>query len=238
MSSKQSVLKTSIQAAVLGSVLLALQAGAWAGPFLVKPYLQLGSAPALDALSLLWHGPDQDGAWSVAVRAAVGENGERVVQPTWIRVAVPGVEPHRVYTAVLRPLVPGAPFTYQVRLDGKPVFQSGASARKGAGEPTRVAVMGDLATGNEPPKAIAWQLRRQRPDLVVVPGDIVYQDGRITEYRNYFFPVYNADQDSPAVGAPLLRSTLFVGVLGNHDVGERGPRHPCNVDPDGLAYYL
>jgi len=222
MSLDRSLLSLATGALTLGSLLAAPQAVVWgqpaaAGPFLVKPYLQLGGVPAVDALSLLWHGPDQDGAWSVAVKPAGPESVERVIRPTWIRIAVPGVEPHRVYTALLRPLAPGA-FSYEVRLDGKPVFQSEAGAPKGPGQPMRVAVLGDLASGNEPPKAIAWQLHRQRPDLVVVPGDIVYQDGRITEYRKYFFPVYNADQGGPAAGAPLLRSTLFVGVLGNHYV--------------------
>jgi predicted phosphodiesterase len=218
---------------------LEAQSAAPAEPFLVKPYLQLGStAPSLDSLSLLWHAPDQDGAWSVAVKPAGRPNGEQVIQPTWVRVAVTGVEPHRVYTALLRPLVPGAAYSYRVLLDGKPVFQGEAGARKGPGQASRVAVMGDLATGKQPPKAIAWQLYRQKPDLVVVPGDIVYEDGRISEYRRNFFPVYNADENSPTVGAPLLRNTLFVGVLGNHDVGERGPKYPFTKDPDGLAYYL
>jgi len=225
-----------IIAATLGSGLVSLPA---AEPFLVKPYLQLGSsAPALDSLSLLWHGPDRDAAWSVAVRPAAQEDREILIQPTWVRVVVAGVEPHRVYTAVLRPLRPGARFAYRVLLDGQPVFQGEARARQGPGTPSRVAVMGDLATGNPPTRAIAAQLYRQRPDLVVVPGDIVYEDGRISEYRRNFFPAYNADRSGPESGAPLLRSTLFVGALGNHDVGERGPRFPHTKDPDGLAYYL
>jgi predicted phosphodiesterase len=221
-----------------GICLLLLQAALWgqAEPFLVKPYLQLGSAaPSLDSLSLLWHGPDQDGAWTVLLKAA-GE--ARTLQPSWVRVAVPGVAPHRVYTALLRPLAPGAAFSYQVLLDGQPVFQGQASARKGPTEATRVAVVGDLAHPNPKAKVIAWQLYQQRPDLVLVAGDIVYEDGRIPEYRRLFYPVYNADEPGPETGAPLLRGTLMVGALGNHDVGERGPRHPYTKDPDGLAYYL
>jgi predicted phosphodiesterase len=242
---KQFFINQIVWPVLLGFALLLLPAAAWSQtaasvePFLVKPYLQLGSAaPALDSLSLLWHAPDEDRAWSVAVKPAGQENGEQMLPATWVRVAVAGVEPHRIYTAVLRPLAPGARFAYRVILDGKTVFQGEAGARKGPGEPTRVAVMGDLATGKEPPKAIAWQLYRQKPDLVVVPGDIVYEDGRISEYRRNFFPVYNADQNSAEAGAPLLRSTLFVGALGNHDVGERGPKFPYTKDPDGLAYYL
>jgi 3',5'-cyclic AMP phosphodiesterase CpdA len=206
-------------------------------PFLVPPYLQLGSAPAPDALSLLWHAADLDADWSVEVQSAAGP-ALGVIRPTWVRVAVPTVAPHRVYTAVLRPLTPGAAFSYRVMLDGKPVFTAQATARKGPGQPQRVAVMGDLAMAGPAPRAVAWQLHRQRPDLLVVPGDIVYQDGRISEYRTHFYPVYNAETDAAGAGAPLLRSTLTVAALGNHDVGERGPLHPFATDPDGLAYYL
>jgi predicted phosphodiesterase len=87
----------------------------------------------------------------------------------------------------------------------------------------------------EPARAMARQWSLQGPDLVLLPGDLVYQDGRIREYRRFFFPVYNG---GGAAGAPLMRGTPFVAVLGNHDVGERGPRHPHAVDPDSMAYYL
>lgn len=204
-------------------------------PFLAEPYLQLGSAPAADALTLVWHGPDRDQAW--AVRVAAGRRSF-TVRPAWERVAVATVEPHRVYSALLRPLPPGALFRYRVILDGRPVFRARARARKTAAQSQRVAVLGDLVDGHAPPRAMAAQVFRHRPDLVVVPGDIVYQDGRIPEYRRNFFPVYNAGRGDAATGAPLLRSTLFVAALGNHDVGERGPRHPHADTPDGMAYYL
>ncbi len=237
MAKGRTVFQRWIMAMLLASGLLAW-GQAPAEPFLVKPYLQLGAVPALDALSLLWHAADQDAAWSVILRPA-GQGGQVLeLRPTWVRVAVPSLDPHRVYTALLRPLRPGAAFSYQVMRDGQPVFQGAAKARQGAGSPSRVAVLGDLATAGPATRAIASQLYKQRPDLVVVPGDIVYEDGRISEYRRNFFPVYNADQDGPALGAPLLRGTLFVGALGNHDVGERGPRFPYTKEPDGLAYYL
>ncbi len=202
---------------------------------LVQPYLQLGGAPAADALSLLWHAPDREADW--AVELTCGEGPARSLRPTFVRVAVPTVAPHRVYTAVLRPLEPGAAFAYRLLLDGKPVFHGAGRARKGPGQPQRVVVAGDLAMGTEAPRRVARQFQRMHPDLVVVPGDLVYQDGRISEYRRKFYPVYNAGGD-PAAGGPLMAGTLFVAALGNHDVGERGPRHPQAADPDALAYYL
>lgn len=207
-------------------------------PFLVKPYLQLGRLPAPDALTLVWHGPDQTGPWMVQVRPLHTWGWGQQIAATGVRVAVPTVAPHRVYQTVLRPLTPGSRFEYRILLRGRLVFQAEAGAPKAPGDSVRVAVAGDLATGGPGPIAIACALARQKPDLVVIPGDMVYQDGRISEYRRHFFPVYNADKADSAVGAPLMRSTLFVGVLGNHDVGERGPKHPFAVDPDSFAYYL
>jgi len=69
---------------------------------------------------------------------------------------------------------------------------------------------------------------------VMIPGDIVYGRGRVSEYRENFWPIYNADQASPDVGAPLLRSTLFLAAPGNHDIANRD----LEKYPDGLAYFL
>jgi 3',5'-cyclic AMP phosphodiesterase CpdA len=95
-------------------------------------------------------------------------------------------------------------------------------------------VFGDCAAGTAGQKAIAYQAYRARPDFVFIPGDIVYARGRISEYRDLFFPVYNADDASPGISAPLLRSTLFLAAPGNHDIAT------TNLDqyPDGLAYFL
>ena len=56
---------------------------------------------------------------------------------------------------------------------------------------------------------------------MVITGDIVYYKGRIAEYLDKFFPIYNAGRAVADVGAPLLRSTLFLVAPGNHDLIER-----------------
>jgi hypothetical protein len=73
----------------------------------------------------------------------------------------------------------------------------------------------------------------QRPDFLFITGDIVYSRGRIAEYRQKFFPVYNADKPSADGGAPLLRSVLFIAAPGNHDIANRN----LGENPDGLAYF-
>ncbi len=216
------------------------------GAFLVKPYLQLGDAPAVGAaerMTLLWHAGDEDAPWSVEVRPAAtqaagqtaGDGGWRKADaPAMRRVAVPGIEPHRVWSATLTGLAPGTEFDYRVLKAGKPVFAARARARKGPGQPYRFVVFGDCAAGTDDQKAVAYQTYLAKPDFVFITGDIVYSNGRISEYRTKYFPVYNADQPSADAGAPLLRSTLFVAAPGNHDILNRD----LDKFPDGLAYFL
>jgi uncharacterized repeat protein (TIGR01451 family) len=59
-------------------------------------------------------------------------------------------------------------------------------------------------------------------DFILNTGDNVYNVGSEDSYRDFFFPVYNSDQDSNETGAPLLRSRLFFPVAGNHDLGSTG----------------
>ena len=63
---------------------------------------------------------------------------------------------------------------------------------------------GDGGANTPEQKAIAYRAFQEKPDFVMIPGDIVYARGRVSEYRDKFWPVYNADQASPSVGAPLL----------------------------------
>jgi len=114
------------------------------------------------------------------------------------------------------------------------VFEAQGIARKTVGQSQRVALLGDIAMKGPGHRAIAYLVSLQNPDYAVVPGDIVYPRGRIPEYREVFYPVYNADTATPAGGAPLLRRSPWVGVLGNHDV-----EHMVKAKyPDTLAYYL
>src|SRR5205823_3485865 len=80
---------------------------------------------------------------------------------------------------------------------------------------------------------IAYRTYQLKPDFVFIPGDIVYQRGTAAEYREKFFPVYNSDSASATVGAPLIRSTLFLASLGNHDIDGRN----LGATPDGMAYF-
>jgi 3',5'-cyclic AMP phosphodiesterase CpdA len=199
----------------------------------VKPYLQLGRTPAPGSVTVLWHSDDADAAWSVETRAEAGGSWEKAQAPTSRRVAVEGIEPHRVYRTVLTGLKPGALFRYRVRKGDAVVFESEARAPKSADQSFRFVAFGDVGAGTEEQKPLALRAYLEKPDLVVIPGDIVYERGQIADYREKFWPVYNADEPS-AVGSPLIRSTPVVAAPGNHDTDTRD----LDKYPDGLAYYL
>ena len=206
------------------------------GPFLVKPYLQLGAAPdngSSGDLMLLWQTDDVDAEWSVETRSTADQLWRSASAATSRRIAVPGIEPHRVYRASLSGLAAGESFGYRVSKAKTIVFSSEGRARKSASQPYRFVAFGDCAQGTPEQKAIAFRAYQEHPDFVMIPGDIVYARGRVSEYREKFWPVYNADEASPTSGAPLLRSTLFLAAPGNHDIATRD----LEKYPDGLAYF-
>jgi 3',5'-cyclic AMP phosphodiesterase CpdA len=209
------------------------EANAPEGPFVVKPYLQLGPAPAPGTLDVLWHAADADAEWSVAVQSTAEGPWRKAEPATARRVAAAGVEPHRAYRATLTGLEPGASFHYVVSRQGRPVFSASGRAPKSAVQAQRVVLFGDCGAGTAEQKPLAYQAWLSRPDLVVIPGDIVYEYGLISDYREKFWPVYNADEASVS-GVPFLRSTPFVAAPGNHDTETRD----LERYPDALAYYL
>jgi predicted phosphodiesterase len=204
--------------------------------FVIKPYLQLGDAPTSNSgdLSLLWASADVDAKWSVEYRVSTDPAWKKAEGRLIRKIATSPVPPHRVYRASLSGLPAGSDFTYQVRKGADIVFSSPAKARKSAGQAYRFVAIGDIAQGTPAQRAIAERMFLEKPDFVMVTGDIVYGQGRASEYRDRYWPVYNADGASPKVGAPLLRSTLTLAAPGNHDVANRN----LGRYPDGLAYFL
>jgi hypothetical protein len=204
------------------------------GTLLVKPYLQPGHSVAAGKVVLMWHAPDVNGTWSVEIRPGAGRPWQAVAKaPSAARIAVPGVEPHRVYHLSLTGLEPGKPFGYRINHDQKAVFQAEGLAPRSADQNQRFVVFGDCGANSAEQKAIAFQAFQAKPHYVMITGDLVYDKGRISEYRTNFWPIYNAETASPSEGAPLLRSTLFIATPGNHDIASRD----LAKTPDGLAYF-
>jgi hypothetical protein len=131
-----------------------------------------------------------------------------------------GSGPHQVWSARLAPRGAARTFDYRVLQADKRVFQElGAKALPAMGQPQRVAVVGDVADGTQETLDVARRMVQEKVDYVVTSGDLAYPDGTVDDYRQKFFPVLNADPGQTSQGAPLLRNTVMVGVLGNHDVG-------------------
>jgi hypothetical protein len=182
---------------------------------------------------LLWHADDVDDAWSVEVRSPL-ESGWRPAGPPSHRpVILDGVERHRVYRATLPGLDPGERFAYRVKRGEAMEFEAEAKAKPAPGRPQRVVVFGDSSKNSDGQKKVAYQAHLLDPDMVLITGDLVYFQGRVGEYRPKFFPIYASPVASPSRGAPLLGSTLFVGVAGNHDLMV----NDFDRAPDLMAYF-
>ncbi len=247
-----------LSAATLFAAALLLSQTTGSTPFLEKPYLQnSGDAPNLSAsesLVLMWHTANAPADWKVELRTSKDSAWRAAGQPTAQLVSAPAGEPavagkdgakkdapaspaieaHLVYRARLTGLVPGEEFRYRVLQAGKPVFEASAHARKPAGQPYRFALFGDCGQGTPSENAVAYQAYLAKPDFLFIPGDIVYSSGRISEYRERFYPTYNADEPAASIGAPLLRSVPFIAAPGNHDTALNNYRR----FPDALAYFF
>ncbi|HEV8146938.1 MAG TPA: metallophosphoesterase family protein [Bryobacteraceae bacterium] len=200
-----------------------------ASPFVVEPYLQLGDSSkqqSPESMVLMWHSAEETPNWTVEVKSGSSKWVKTGV-PAARRIQVPTIETHYVWRAVLSGLKPGTKFEYRVSRAGEKVFESSGMARKGPDQPVKFVAWGDCAANTPGQRAIAAQALKLAPDFVFIAGDIVYSRGRIQEYRDKYFPIYNSAE------TPLIRSTLFIGAPGNHDLANRD----LAVNPDTLAYF-
>ena len=162
--------------------------------FVTKPYVQIGKNPSPKSMQLLWHAADSPADWAVEYKRETKGNWVKSSSIQFTRVAVTGIEAHRVYHASLTELSPGNKFQYRVIKDGVIVFNSEAHAIKSVEQPYRFIAFGDIGAETPDQKKLASRAFALNPDFVVVPGDIVYENGLITDYRKKFWPVYNKDK--------------------------------------------
>jgi 3',5'-cyclic AMP phosphodiesterase CpdA len=212
--------------------------------FVVAPYLQLGNNPKRsdkESLELIWWTSDRDYLWAVEARPVGSDRWLGSDIPSEHRINIGDMKPKRRLKATLAHLAPGRDYEYRVLRGGQPVFTGRATAPKSAKQPYRFVAVGDLATGRAGSKNVAYQIALAKPDLLVMPGDIAYKHGRISEYRDRYFPTFNSDAPHFLGGGPIIRSTLSVAAFGNHDAGTPDP--PEDVRdlekyPDLLAYFI
>lgn len=198
--------------------------------FVQSPYLQIGANPTPQTLQLLWHASDANSNWIVEHND--NNNWIKNDAPTSTKIAVAGVEAHVVYRSTFKNLVPGSTFSYRILKDNRVVFTSKAKALKSINQSNRFVVFGDIGAGTPEAKQIANGVYNAKPDLILIPGDIVYEYGTVSDYNNVFWPIYNADKVD-SIGVPMMRSVAVVGAVGNHDADSRD----LDKQPDALAYY-
>lgn len=218
--------------------------------FTALPYLQPGPQghalrDGAESVVIAWQTDQRPADFSVEVRAEKrGSAAAAVVAPT--RAARFSGDPEDGeqrfnYAATLSGLALSTRYAYRVRMNNAIIAEGFFTTRKKRGQQTRFVAFGDNSFGEIGDRMIAYQAYRARPDFVMNTGDNVYDGGLDNEYARYFFPVYNAEQAAPRVGAPLLRSVPFYTVIANHDVhGKDDQKRPVADfarDPDSLAYF-
>ncbi|MDP4265615.1 MAG: metallophosphoesterase [Bacteroidota bacterium] len=202
-------------------------------PFVVKPYLQIGQSPSASSLDLLWQTADENADWVVEVKNPGNKNWAPATKPGFTFISAKGISRRKAYTVHLTELAPGSIFNYHLSKNGKIIFTATAMAPKNPEQPYRFVVSGDIGAATPDAKLLSRQAFLAKPDLVMIPGDIVYEHGLISEYDTKFWPVYNADISNDS-GAALMRSVPFVAAPGNHDTEEKD----FDKYPGALAYFL
>lgn len=132
------------------------------------------------------------------------------------------------YTATIEGLKSSEKFAYQLSRDDKVVFTGTARGRSLDGHRARIAVFGDCGANTAGQRKIANESDRLNPDLVFIPGDIVYQQGLFSQYLTNFFPIYES----------MMAKTIFASALGNHDIALSGRGVNLDRFGDALAYYI
>lgn len=214
-------------------------------PFIVKPYIQLGNNPKIeknDNLEIVWSSGDKGDSWQLYFRQKESDNQNN----KWINSAIKSRwqgnfknQEFFQHIANVTGIEAGRQFEYKLSFKNQEIFKSTGTMRKSCEQPYTFAVFGDVGAGSSGQKKNAFQCLKEKPDFYLIPGDIVYDRGLVSEYLRRFFPIMNADIASKKTGAPLLRSTLTITAIGNHDIALSSKWSGINFTsyPDALGYY-
>lgn len=106
-------------------------------------------------------------------------------------------------------LDPNTLYCYELRTRDVLLFRGGLRTAPTAEGAVRFAAMGDLGKNSGDQHAVLEQLESVDTELLLITGDVAYDDGTLAQFENYFFTVY---RDYLAL-VPVLPAT------GNHDYG-------------------
>ncbi len=238
-------LLVALMAFISGIAICGLTVSAQSDVFVVKPYLQLGNSARLkdpERMDVVWGAETtkDSQSWSVEWQSVNEKTWRKTAKVATTPMPLVGSVSFSINRATIDNLKPGEKFNYRVLKSDAVVFQSHGMARKNANQAYRFAVVGDIGAGSSGQKAVVSQMELQKPDFLIIPGDIVYNCGLISEYLTRYFPILNSDVSSPYHGAPLIRSTPTLGVIGNHDIALTTAWEGTDFSrfPDALGYYL
>ena len=166
---------------------------------------------------------ERDAPGAVLVRAwRVAPEGVSVGAPIEVRDEA-RVQLHEV---LLEGLAAGVRYHYQVSGEGLTTTEGIFSTAPQHADSFRFLMYGDTRSSPSTHAAVVNAMRREGADFVVHTGDLV-ADGRVERQWNDFF----------AVERDLLRDTVFIPVIGNHELrnssrqGIENFRHYVNCPP-------
>lgn len=106
-------------------------------------------------------------------------------------------------------LLPGTLYCYELRTGDDLLLRGGLRTAPSAEAEVRFSAMGDLGKDSGDQRAVLDQLKSVDSELLLITGDVAYDEGTLAQLESYFFAVY---RDYLAL-VPVFPAT------GNHDYG-------------------
>ncbi|MBL8853491.1 MAG: metallophosphoesterase [Planctomycetaceae bacterium] len=165
--------------------------------FIVRPFLQFGTPTGMSVVWQTTMPATSEIHWGTTIEcdqvAPTTANGE-------------------IYTGRIEGLEPNTQYFYRVvstTADGKKLESDPSTFQTafGPGTPVTFAVISDTQKNPKVAGAIAEHAWAQRPHFLLLPGDLVDQGKKDSDWREEFFPSLN----------PLISRIPLFPVLGNHE---------------------
>lgn len=202
----------------------------------VPPYLQPGNYPDLqrEGKVIIWQTDSIAATYAVhyTTDTVFDGSGKTLTAAVSVVQLKLGNKTSLLYRSVLPKLRFDQHYRYRVLQNGKEIARHTFRTRTKKPE-ARFAVFGDCGARSAQQAKISWLVNQQNPDFVLVTGDNVYNSGREPEYRRNFFPYYTAAAADTLTGSPVMKTTPFYMLVGNHDIYSAD----LGKFPDGLAYF-
>lgn len=210
--------------------------------FIAKPYIQLGQGRVDNSTvshDILFLARNDKHEWELEYKSATSKGWKKAGPYVKRILEEQPLEAVTLFSFTIPGLPAGKSFSYRIFRDGLETFSTTAKAQVAFDQPFKFIVAGDLGAGSHGQRRIAQRIYSEAPDMWVMPGDLVYNMGLLSDYLARFFPIFNADEAKEAVGAPIMRSTLCIPVIGNHDIAQSIMLSPTNLNRmhDAMAFF-